>query len=328
VGALNGWALALVTGGLVLSRAGAASAHFDLVLPPPADKATDGGKGAPPCGPLAPASNVVTAIQGGHPLKVEVMETVGHNGFYRIALSTNSRSELPVDNVVYDASGKVLPPSGKPSGQSTMHADFENPPVFPVLADNQWNHMAGLGADVFQADIMIPNITCTKCTLQVIEFMWPHGFNADTTYPPGGGYFYHHCADLKITADPALPLYGAGDGGAPDATADGSATKDVAAETGAPGSGGAGVGGAMGSGGAGGSGNNGSGGTTGTGGAVTGGNGTGGATTGTAGKGGVATSSGGCGIAGGAGLGGEIGALGAISLLAAFAFRARRRGRI
>jgi hypothetical protein len=35
-------------------------------------------------------------------------------------------------------------------------------------------------------------MTCTKCTLQVIEFMSNHGLNNP------GGCFYHHCADISI----------------------------------------------------------------------------------------------------------------------------------
>ena len=119
--------LALWLGALTLAFSSAAQAHFNLMMPPPASTSTGGGKGAPPCGPLTPASNVVTAIQGGHPLAVRVMEFVPHPGFYRLALSMNSRSELPVDNVVYDGQGKVLPPSGTPSGMSAK-ADFQAAP--------------------------------------------------------------------------------------------------------------------------------------------------------------------------------------------------------
>jgi hypothetical protein len=34
----------------------------------------------------------------------------------------------------------------------------------------------------------------------VIQFMADHGYNIP------GGYAYHHCADLQITADPAKPI--------------------------------------------------------------------------------------------------------------------------
>jgi hypothetical protein len=168
---------------------GAAQAHFNLTMPPPADSATDGGKGAPPCGPTQ-ASGVVTAVQGGHALTVSLAETVLHPGHYRIALSINSRSELPPDPVaVTNASG------------NSISAPFEDPAVFPVLADDVFDHTTGTTPIQFSTQVMLPNVTCSKCTLQVIEFMAQHGAN------PGGGFYYHHCADLAITADPSLPIF-------------------------------------------------------------------------------------------------------------------------
>jgi hypothetical protein len=53
---------------------------------------------------------------------------------------------------------------------------------------------------IFEADIQLPNITCAKCTLQVLQFMAEHAYNQP------GGYSYHHCADLQITADPSKPI--------------------------------------------------------------------------------------------------------------------------
>ena len=51
-----------------------------------------------------------------------------------------------------------------------------------------------------EAEIEMPNINCTKCTLQVIEFMASHVRN------PDGDYTYHHCADLQIRANPDKPI--------------------------------------------------------------------------------------------------------------------------
>ena len=82
-----------------------------------------------------------------------------------------------------------------------MSAPFEDPAVFPVLADDVFDHLTGSTPISFQTTVMLPNITCTKCTLQIIEFMAMHGAN------PGGGYYYHHCADLAITADPSMPIF-------------------------------------------------------------------------------------------------------------------------
>ena len=306
--------LALALGAFTLAISGAAQAHFNLTMPPPASTDTVGGKGAPPCGPLTPASNTVTPIQGGHPLAVRVMEFVPHTGFYRLALSINSRSELPVDNVVYDAMGKVLPPSGTPRGNSAR-ADFQATPKFPVLADNLWPHQ-GTAAMAFQTEVMIPNITCAKCTLQVIEYMNGHPFN------DGGGYFYHHCADLKITADPALPPFdpagGGAEGGTADASGDVAAPKDASVE--APSAGTGGSGGSVGGSGGSGSGGSGSGGAVSTGGTP----GSGGAT-GTTGTGGKSTGGGGGG--GGCSLAGQGDVAAAPLLVVALLLVSRRRHR-
>jgi hypothetical protein len=53
---------------------------------------------------------------------------------------------------------------------------------------------------IWETDIELPNINCPKCTLQVVQFMADHGYNVP------GGYSYHHCAALEITADPATPI--------------------------------------------------------------------------------------------------------------------------
>ena len=173
--------VSVAIGFLVVLSPRRSEAHFNLLMPPPADSATDGGKGAPPCGPTA-ASNVVTSVQGGHAITLAVDETVLHPGWYRVALSINSRSELPADPMV------------TVSGGNSTNAAYMTTPVFPVLADHLFNHTSGTTPIHYTMSLTLPNVTCTKCTLQVIEFMNMHGSN------PGGGYFYHHCADLKITA--------------------------------------------------------------------------------------------------------------------------------
>ena len=186
----------------IASFSGAAEAHFNLVMPAPADLANDGGKGAPPCGPTQ-SSGVVTSVQGGHPITVSLNETVLHPGHYRIALSINSRTELPPDPVaVTDGNG------------NSISAPFENPAKFPVLADDVFDHTTGTPPIPFSTQVMLPNVTCSKCTLQVIEFMAMHGLN------PGGGFYYHHCADLAITADPTLPIFNP-DAGATTGNTDG-----------------------------------------------------------------------------------------------------------
>ena len=74
----------------------------------------------------------------------------------------------------------------------------------PVLADGLNSHRtrpaAGTQLAPFETDVQLPNVNCEKCTVQIVQFMEDHGFNKD------GGYTYHHCADIKITADPAKPI--------------------------------------------------------------------------------------------------------------------------
>jgi len=161
-----------------------AKAHFILSQPPSSLSTEDGGKGPPPCGEGI-ASNVVTKVQGGSPLTIRLLEFVPHPGHYRIALSLNSRAELPPDpDVVVNANGL------------SVSAAIQNPPKFPILADGLFAHTDASSVRAWSAEVMLPNIDCAKCTLQVIEFMAEHGPNI------GGGYFYHHCADLQITAKP------------------------------------------------------------------------------------------------------------------------------
>ena len=69
----------------------------------------------------------------------------------------------------------------------------------PVLADGLWAHTAKVETP-FETDVQLPNITCKRCTLQVIQFMAEHGINNP------GNFTYHHCAELQITADPARPI--------------------------------------------------------------------------------------------------------------------------
>jgi MYXO-CTERM domain-containing protein len=203
----------------LLALPATAQAHFTILEPPPATTSTtNGGKGDPPCGPTAMPSNVVTPVTGGSKLTLKINEFVSHPGFYRVALSIKSRSELPPDNVVKDKNGMVLAPN---STGTSATADYQTNPVFPVLADNLFPHTTGA---MFSSDITLPNVNCDKCTLQVIEFMANHGSNG-----PKEGFFYHHCADLKITADPSKPIFdptaagGAGGGSSGGASSAGGA---------------------------------------------------------------------------------------------------------
>jgi hypothetical protein len=179
-------AISFLLVGLGLLFPSAADAHFTLVQPSSWLSTDNGGKGAPPCGEGTP-SNVVTKVQGGHSIPLKLVETVIHPGHYRVALSLNSRAELPADPDVFaDANG------------DSISATIQNPPNIPVIADGLFVHTSAPPNATWQTDLLLPNINCSRCTLQVIEFMAQHGPN------PGGGYYYHQCADLEITADPGI----------------------------------------------------------------------------------------------------------------------------
>jgi hypothetical protein len=174
----------LMFGGLLL--AGTALAHFKFLEPPSALVTEDGGKGAPPCGAGIP-SGTVTKAQGGHPFTIRLLEFIPHPGHYRIALSVASRAELPKDADAVVQDGK------------SVSAPFDSAPKPPVLMDGAFVHTTTPRNTEWKIDVTLPNLSCDKCTLQVTQFMAEHALN------PGGGFYYHHCADLQITADPKLP---------------------------------------------------------------------------------------------------------------------------
>lgn len=148
-----------------------------------------------PCGgeegPGVVATNAVTPVTGGQKLHIKLQETVYHPGHYRIALAVNSRAELPADPEVLTRDTD--------KGPRSISAVIDPDPKPPILADGLWQHAAKVTGP-FETDIEIPNINCPKCTLQILEFMAEHGYNKE------GGYSYHHCAVLQVTADPKKPI--------------------------------------------------------------------------------------------------------------------------
>jgi hypothetical protein len=174
-----------------------ATAHFKLLAPTP--WLVEDERGNPqklgPCGGTTAdrgtPNNSVSKVQGGQKLHLKIQETVYHPGHYRVALAVSSRDQLPPDPEV------LTRPSER--GPWSVSAAIQKQPQKPVLADGLFPHTSR-PTEAFETDIEIPNINCEKCTLQVVQFMAEHGLNAD------GGYFYHHCADLQITADPSKPV--------------------------------------------------------------------------------------------------------------------------
>jgi hypothetical protein len=185
-------------------------AHFQLVAP--ASWLTEDPRGDPqklgPCGGDPKGQNeklvtgAVTKATGGSKLHLKVQETIYHSGHYRVALAVNSRNELPPDPITFE--------KYTDRGVFSVWAAIQSPPQIPVILDGLFQHYPKAGEPAsaipktpmaaWESDIPLPNISCVKCTLQVIQFMADHPYNQP------GGYSYHHCAELQITADPSKPL--------------------------------------------------------------------------------------------------------------------------
>jgi hypothetical protein len=172
---------------LLLLVPGLASAHF--ILEAPKNSFTQNILGdpqkAPPCGEEmnSSATNQVTTYVAGQTITITINETIYHPGHYRVALGLNGPQDLPAEPVVTAGS------------TACGSVPIESAPTFPVLADGQLVHDAAFsGKQSFQ--VTIPsNVTCTHCTLQVLEFMSNHGLNNP------GGCFYHHCATINVVAN-------------------------------------------------------------------------------------------------------------------------------
>jgi hypothetical protein len=172
-------------------------AHFKLMEP--ASWIVEDDRGDPqkagPCGgtnaDYGKPTYVVSQAVGGSKLHVKVQETIYHPGHYRVALAVNSPNELPVDpKATTETTDR---------GPRSLSAEVMSPIQMPVLADGLFVHTAKVDSP-FETDVTLPNISCKRCTLQVIQFMEQHGVNNP------GNFTYHHCATLQITADPKKPI--------------------------------------------------------------------------------------------------------------------------
>ena len=176
------------------------AAHFKLLEP--ASWLIEDDRGDPqwagPCGGTntnwGKPSYAVTNVIGETSLHIKVQETAYHPGFYRVALAVNSPLELPLDPKAETRDSD--------RGPVSVSGAVQNPPQIPVLADGLFTHRTRPTGPMapWETDVKVPNITCKRCTLQVIQFMEEHSFNNP------GGYTYHHCAALQIIADRTKPL--------------------------------------------------------------------------------------------------------------------------
>ena len=191
-------AAALAVSAAALAAPASVWSHF--ILETPTSAIVENTLGDPqkmgPCGGVTgnpgKPTGVITTVPGGELLKLKVKETIYHPGHFRVALSVLDRSELPADpeDMTRDT----------PHGPMSVSGKVDPNPKPPVIMDGLWDHHKYIPKQEFETYVHIPNINCDHCSLQVIQFMEMHPINKD------GRFTYHHCADLKIVANPRLPI--------------------------------------------------------------------------------------------------------------------------
>src|ERR1700710_938177 len=155
-------------------------AHFKLLEPAEWVKTNDLGdpQKPGPCG-LADTkgdnakflTDASTKVTGGSKLHLKIQETVYHSGHYRVALAVNSRNELPPDPITFE--------KYTDRGVYSVWAAIQSPPQVPVIVDGLFQHYPKPGEPgsallktpmaPWETDVELPNLTCAKCTLQVIQ---------------------------------------------------------------------------------------------------------------------------------------------------------------
>jgi len=159
----------------------ASHSHFVLVSPTPTLVLDSVGSPLvdPPCGDngIAVPTGAVTSFAPNETIEVVLSETIFHPGHYRVAIALDDPADLPQDPVVTPGEGDIC-----------ASAAIQDPPVFPVLADGALVHDTQLAGpqSIF---VTLPDVSCERCTLQVIEFQ---------RFRSALPCFHYHCAEIRI----------------------------------------------------------------------------------------------------------------------------------
>jgi MYXO-CTERM domain-containing protein len=146
---------------------GPAAAHAHIELKSPKPRTLDQKTG--PCGASGSVRGAnVTTYRPGETITVEWDETVDHPGHYRIAFDDNGNDSFQIPRRPDDS--------------------------FPQTLADQIADRSGSGH--YTQQITLPNISCTNCTLQLIQVM--------TTAVPYDS-FYFQCADLVLDGEAPGP---------------------------------------------------------------------------------------------------------------------------
>lgn len=163
-----------------------------------------------PCGVNGRGANVTT-VRPGETITLMLNETIDHPSHYRVAFN----------------------PNGDSFEDPTSKDDKDGKHPF-VLLDGILDEAAARQS----IEVTLPDITCDRCTLQLIQVMYDkgsNGFGGNDGVAPDNDDLYYACADLVLAEDaPIAPARDAGaeGGGSRDAGRTGETSPD-----GAPGGG-------------------------------------------------------------------------------------------
>ncbi|MEZ4438013.1 MAG: SCE4755 family polysaccharide monooxygenase-like protein [Polyangiaceae bacterium] len=185
-----------------------ASAHINLMNPPPRYNFTGVNQKMGPCGG-GTASGDVTTYEPGQEITVSWAETINHPGHFRVALDLTGADDFtdPTSENDMDVVGNII----------------------AYVPDN--------GGSDFSHTFNLPMQECMGCTLQVIQVMTDK-INGNGV-PGFGGYpdnddIYYWCADINIVSgDPSTSSSTTGGGGGSDPSGVGGADATTSGGTGA-----------------------------------------------------------------------------------------------
>lgn len=150
----------------VLLAVNVARAHIDMLSP--TAREVDQKQG--PCGVSGGTrGDKVTTVRAGSTLRVTWRETINHPSHFRISFDADGDDDF-VD-------------------PASIEERFSND---AVLLDG----LSDAAGGTFTADVVLPDIPCERCTLQLIQVMYDK-----KPYVVGTNDIYYRCADLTLTKD-------------------------------------------------------------------------------------------------------------------------------
>ncbi|HEX2878953.1 MAG TPA: SCE4755 family polysaccharide monooxygenase-like protein [Polyangiaceae bacterium] len=198
--------------GLALTLSGSAAAHLSLKsingqMPVARAEAPAEDLKASPCGQNTNGRTAtVTALTAGAEITITWEEYIDHPGFYRIAFAEDGDTFPEIANM-----DDVTP------AQCTLATCMNGGMTIPQITPIGDEVLAYVADGETSASVVVPNVNCENCTLQVIQFMTDKlGNNNDDE-------IYYQCADITITGGAAGGAGGAGGGGAGGGGAGGAA---------------------------------------------------------------------------------------------------------